>query len=521
MSCITPANTSHLTSSPLTTPSPHQQQTGANDRRSSDSGGRSHSTGMMQPLSFNRVHEDIAHPLSSLRSCSEFGLNGAHNARQHGIISEQKSSFWSRLFTFNFLTPEEEENDIFPVPSVDRSTNRSISSCSRLSLYSQPRALPSQRKRRKKPSVSEEINSALDFVFGFNGNKKPPREIELRDLKNPSAVAQLAVLREPTVYPELPIRRILSIQRLTPSSSESSSPRQSEDLINQRSIQQFNRWSVSDWSMYLTLLLEPYTLYLRNYCLEGDNELYYILQSQPFSSGIYLRGMLSAGLNNTLFHTYSIVTLPSFSSLTTAHHIALTLLVLHVVINLIGTPIRGMLHYRCWGTTRSLSPDAASQSLQNLIESDIWMLNRMMVWTLDIVCLLTLVFGQIFLMYDDGSHPLLSSLVLDMCATDVLSILIRVIVALIYFLSFIEDSDRTVLRKKAGLSNFDLDRMPTFVYTTKDEVENDECSICLTSFEMGEMLISLPCHQRHSFHANCIREWLVRQNVCPLCHKSC
>jgi hypothetical protein len=476
----------------------------------------------MQPLSFNRVHEDIAHPLSSLRSCSEFGLNGTHNSRQqHGIVSEQKS-FWSRLF--NWTTgSEEDENDIFPVP-VDAST-RSVSSCSRLSVYSQLQrgaAATPQRKRRKKPSVSEEINSALDFVFGFNGNKSLPREIELRDLKNPSAVAQLAVLREPTVYPDLPIRRILSTQRLTFSSSEGSSPRQSEVLVNQRAIQQFNHLSVSDWSVYFTRLLQPFTLFLRNYCLEGDNELYYILHSQPFSSGIYLRGMLSAGLNNTLFHTYSLVTLPSFHAPTTAHQIAFTLLILHVFINLIGTPIRGMLHYRCWGTTRSLSPEAASRSLQDLIESDIWMLNRMMVWALDIICLFTLIFGQIFLMYDNGSsHPPLSSLVIDMCATDVLSLLIRVIVALVYFLSFIEDSDRTVLRKKAGLSNFDLDRMPTFVYTTKDEVENDECSICLTNFEMGEMLISLPCHQRHSFHANCIREWLVRQNVCPLCHKSC
>jgi hypothetical protein len=479
----------------------------------------------MQPLSFNRIHEDNAHPLSSLRSCSEFGLNGLNSSQQHGIVSERKS-FWARLF--EWTTSESDESDAFPV-SCPNSSTRSISSCSGFSFPSSQQ--PRHKQRRKKPSVSEEISSALDFVFGYNGNsKRIPREIELRDLKNPSAVAQLAVLREPTVYPELPIRRIVSLQRLTISTnSESSSPRNNEVIVQQRmraahQRQQFNHLSVSEWSVYLTQLLQPHMLALRNYCLEGDNELYYILQSQPFSSGIYLRGMLTAGLSSTIFHTYSLVTLPTLPASvadSSLYLVALTLLVIHVALNLIGTPLRGMLHYRCWGTTRSLSAEAASQSLQNLIESDVWMMNRMVVWTLDIICAFTLVFGQIFLYYDDGSHPALSSLVVDMCATDGLSILIRVVVALIYFLSFIEESDRTVLRKKAGLSNFDLDRMPTFVYTSKDEVENDECSICLTSFELGEMLISLPCHQRHSFHGSCIREWLSRQNVCPLCHKSC
>jgi hypothetical protein len=480
---------------------------------------------MMQPLSFNRIHEDYAHPLSSLRSCSEFGLNGHNSSQQHGVTSERKS-FWSRLF--DWTTSETDENDSFPVSCTDNSI-RSISSCSGgLSFAS---SQPGRKKRRTKPSVSEEISSALDFVFGYNGSsKRIPREIELRDLKNPSAVAQLAVLREPTVYPELPMQRVVSLQRLTISTnSESSSPRNSEVIVQNRrraahQNQQFNYLSLSEWSVYLTQALQPYTLALRNYCLEGDNELYYILQSQPFSSGIYLRGMLTAGLSSTIFHTYTLMTLPALPTSvanSNLYLIALTLLVIHVVFNLIGTPIRGMLHYRCWGTTRSLSAETASQSLQDLIESDIWMMNRMVVWTLDVICVFTLAFGQIFLFHDDGSHPALSSLVVEMCATDALSILIRVLVALLYFLSFIEDSDRTVLRKKAGLSNFDLDRMPTFVYTSKDEVENDECSICLTSFELGEMLISLPCHQRHSFHGSCIREWLSRQNVCPLCHKSC
>lgn len=497
---------------------------GKEDRKSNDSTGRSQSTGsMMQPLSFNRVHEDAAHPLSSLRSCSEFGLNGLNTARQQRGIHREQKSFWSRLLDWGETEVEDENN--FPL-----SQTRTLSGSSRTSsLYSQSKS--SHKKRRKKTSVSDEINSALDFVFGFHSNKSIPREIELKDLKDPSIVAQLAIHREPTIYPDLPMRRVISLrtfQRMTLINSDGIPPRNIEPIHNyQRNTTEFNNLCINDWMNYLTYILRPYTTFLRNYCLEGDNELYYILQNQPFSSGIYLRGMLAAGLNNTLFHTYTLSTLPIINSSTLStsyllyYRISLTLLIFHVILNLIGTPIRGFLHYRCWETTRSISAEVATQSLQSLIQSDIWMINRMIVWSLDLLCLITLLFGQIFLWSDNGSNNELSTLIIDICATDILSFLIRVIVALVYFLSFIEDSDRFILRKKGGLSNFDLDRMPTFVYTTKDDVENDECSICLTNFEMGEMLISLPCHQRHSFHAGCIRQWLSRQNVCPLCHKSC
>jgi hypothetical protein len=81
--------------------------------------------------------------------------------------------------------------------------------------------------------------------------------------------------------------------------------------------------------------------------------------------------------------------------------------------------------------------------------------------------------------------------------------------------------DPHVLReaRRRGLSRLDLDVLPTFFFCRRGEVNNPDCSICLGTFEMGEMLISLPCDQKHSFHAVCIRQWLQRQNSCPLCQK--
>ena len=75
--------------------------------------------------------------------------------------------------------------------------------------------------------------------------------------------------------------------------------------------------------------------------------------------------------------------------------------------------------------------------------------------------------------------------------------------------------------RKRGLSRWDIEGLPTFVFTNLEEVNNGDCSICLSPFDLGDMLISLPCDSKHSFHAHCIRQWLTRQNSCPLCQRLC
>ncbi|KAJ1435276.1 hypothetical protein B484DRAFT_319053, partial [Ochromonadaceae sp. CCMP2298] len=73
--------------------------------------------------------------------------------------------------------------------------------------------------------------------------------------------------------------------------------------------------------------------------------------------------------------------------------------------------------------------------------------------------------------------------------------------------------------RRRGLSKFDLDNLPSFVFSCCEDVNNADCCICLGNFELGEMLTSLPCDKKHSFHGGCIRQWLERQNSCPLCQK--
>lgn len=44
------------------------------------------------------------------------------------------------------------------------------------------------------------------------------------------------------------------------------------------------------------------------------------------------------------------------------------------------------------------------------------------------------------------------------------------------------------------------------------------CSICFGPIENGDTVGDLPCH--HLFHAECLKSWLTRRAVCPLCQRA-
>ena len=51
-----------------------------------------------------------------------------------------------------------------------------------------------------------------------------------------------------------------------------------------------------------------------------------------------------------------------------------------------------------------------------------------------------------------------------------------------------------------------------------DEAEEElTCSICFMEIDEGERIGVLPCG--HKFHASCLKAWLPKRNVCPLCAK--
>jgi len=54
---------------------------------------------------------------------------------------------------------------------------------------------------------------------------------------------------------------------------------------------------------------------------------------------------------------------------------------------------------------------------------------------------------------------------------------------------------------------------------TADEVAQ-KCSICFDDFVEEDTVVSMPCSSRHVFHERCVKEWLSRDDSCPLCRSS-
>lgn len=68
-----------------------------------------------------------------------------------------------------------------------------------------------------------------------------------------------------------------------------------------------------------------------------------------------------------------------------------------------------------------------------------------------------------------------------------------------------------------GASTDQLQSLPTRTYVTGSmKREEASCGICLTEYEQGDKLKSLP-RCLHSFHSPCIDKWLSINKICPVC----
>lgn len=71
-------------------------------------------------------------------------------------------------------------------------------------------------------------------------------------------------------------------------------------------------------------------------------------------------------------------------------------------------------------------------------------------------------------------------------------------------------------RSSRSMSKDDLEKLPSFDYLVKGSSSHEDCAVCLENFKGGEKCRLLPlCN--HSFHAQCVDSWLVRNPICPIC----
>ncbi|OEL28958.1 E3 ubiquitin ligase BIG BROTHER-related [Dichanthelium oligosanthes] len=66
-----------------------------------------------------------------------------------------------------------------------------------------------------------------------------------------------------------------------------------------------------------------------------------------------------------------------------------------------------------------------------------------------------------------------------------------------------------------GLSADTIASLPSVTYQAQDKQEGnmEQCVICRVEFDEGEPLVALPC--KHSYHSECINQWLQLNKVKP------
>lgn len=76
---------------------------------------------------------------------------------------------------------------------------------------------------------------------------------------------------------------------------------------------------------------------------------------------------------------------------------------------------------------------------------------------------------------------------------------------------------RTVRASKLEKRTVHMERIQTFQVENSEKYTKMDCSICLSGFEVGENVCTLPCVGQHVFHDTCIEQWLMQKSSCPMC----
>mmetsp|Transcript_21787 Transcript_21787/g.35229 ORF Transcript_21787/g.35229 Transcript_21787/m.35229 type:complete len:219 (+) Transcript_21787:174-830(+) len=60
-----------------------------------------------------------------------------------------------------------------------------------------------------------------------------------------------------------------------------------------------------------------------------------------------------------------------------------------------------------------------------------------------------------------------------------------------------------------------INALPTNHIQPFERILSDRCTVCQEKYEIGDKVTHLPCG--HTFHRECIIQWLKQKNSCPLC----
>jgi len=68
-----------------------------------------------------------------------------------------------------------------------------------------------------------------------------------------------------------------------------------------------------------------------------------------------------------------------------------------------------------------------------------------------------------------------------------------------------------------GLTKNQINKIPNIYFSKKKFRDQDKCAVCQYEYKEIEKVSKLPCG--HIFHIDCIKGWLDKNKVCPICKK--
>ena len=150
--------------------------------------------------------------------------------------------------------------------------------------------------------------------------------------------------------------------------------------------------------------------------------------------------------------------------------------------------------------------------------SQIWMIPEFTSYTL---CFLLIV--MVFQLAFDG-HIFQLTVFFIFCFIILKYVFSYIVVSICHLLDFVLrrrcqiENNELLEKKKMENILMMLNKLKWLYYCEEsNELNNFEfCSICLENLEEA-YVVRLDCSQNHIFHKECIYEWLLKENLCPLC----
>jgi hypothetical protein len=182
----------------------------------------------------------------------------------------------------------------------------------------------------------------------------------------------------------------------------------------------------------------------------------------------------------------------------------------HCILQLLQAPVRLVFFLRLNQIQRRNGD--IQECVRQLTHSSAWRTSKVV----SIVTYGWFILGVVWLLNSTYCKPCpgLYRLSLAVIFTAVARLLMTLIV---FYHSFPPRQGAVAAPKPRGATSMVIDSMPLVEYTEqlRDQGAESSCAVCLSDFELDDMLRRLPCN--HCFHRACIDKWLRRNKVCPLC----